>query len=252
MILETPRLTLRALAPGDLGALATMYADPEVMRYIGTGGPRGRDDAARAIDRQLVVYAERGFGEWAAVLRESGDMVGLCGLIVWPDIEGTEELEVAYLLAREVWGRGLGTEVAGAIRDWAVRELGRRRLVSCIYPEHPRRSTSQRRSACATRRTSCTRASPWRCTPGRRPPSPDPDHRFARSSISHAWSSTCQAARRRNRRGVHITPPRGPASGSVPAFARSSPSSTAARSTSREAHASAASSFTAAPVSRRR
>lgn len=136
MILETPRLALRALAPGDLDALAAMYADPEVMRYIGTGGPRGRDDAARAIDRQLTVYVERGFGEWAAVLRESGDMVGLCGLIVWPDIEGTEELEVAYLLAREAWGRGLGTEVAGAIRDWAVRELGRRRLVSCIYPEH--------------------------------------------------------------------------------------------------------------------
>lgn len=136
MILDTARLTLRPLTPGDLDALAAMYADPEVMRYIGTGGPRDRDHAARAIDRQRAVSAERGFGEWATVLRESGDMVGLCGLIVWPDIDGTEELEVAYLLAREAWGRGLGTEVAGAIRDWAARELGRRRLVSCIYPEH--------------------------------------------------------------------------------------------------------------------
>ena len=108
VILETLRLTLRALAPGDLRALATMYADPEVMRYIGTGGPRGRDDAARAIDRQLAVYAERGFGEWPTVLRESGDVVGLCGLIVWLDIDGTEELEVAYLLARAPRTRGVG------------------------------------------------------------------------------------------------------------------------------------------------
>jgi ribosomal-protein-alanine N-acetyltransferase len=136
VILETARLTLRPLAPGDLDALAAMYADAEVMRYIGTGGPRGRDDAARYIDRQLRTYAERGFGEWATVLRESGDMVGLCGLIVWPDIDGAEELEVAYMFARDAWGQGLATEAAGAIRDWAVRELGRRRLVSCIYPEH--------------------------------------------------------------------------------------------------------------------
>jgi ribosomal-protein-alanine N-acetyltransferase len=136
VILETARLTLRPLTPGDLDALASMYADPEVMRYIGTGGPRGRDDAARYIDRQLDTYAERGFGEWATVLRESGDMVGLCGLIVWPDIGGTAELEVAYMLARDAWGKGLATEAAGAIRDWAVSELGRRRLVSCIDPEH--------------------------------------------------------------------------------------------------------------------
>jgi len=136
VILDTARLTLRPLTPGDLDALAAMYADPGVMRYIGTGGAREREDAARSIDRQLAVYSERGFGEWATVLRESGDMVGLCGLIVWPDIDGAEELEVAYMFAREAWGRGLATEVAAAIRDWAVRELSRRRLVSCIYPEH--------------------------------------------------------------------------------------------------------------------
>ena len=55
---------------------------------------------------------------------------------MWPDIDGVEELEVAYLLARSAWGRGLGTEVATAIRDHAHRELGRDRLVSCIYPEN--------------------------------------------------------------------------------------------------------------------
>ena len=89
-----------------------------------------------ATDRQLTSYRERGFGEWATVSRTTGEMVGLCGLIVWPDIDSVEELEVAYLLARSAWGRGLGTEVAKAIRDHAHRGLGRDRLVSCIYPEN--------------------------------------------------------------------------------------------------------------------
>lgn len=136
IVFETPRLILRELTLADIDALATLYANPEVMRFIGRGGVLGRDDAARHIERQLDSYRKRGFGEWAAVLRQSGEMVGLCGLIIWPDIDGVEELEVAYLFDRTSWGRGLGTEGAAAIRDWAARELGRDRLVSCIYPEN--------------------------------------------------------------------------------------------------------------------
>ncbi len=136
VVIETPRLVLRELEHNDLGTLAELYADEDVMRYIGTGGARPREAAARYLERQRALYRERGFGEWATVLWETGDMVGLCGLIVWPDIDGAEELEVAYLLARSAWGRGLATEAAAAIRDHAAGELRRDRLVSCIYPAH--------------------------------------------------------------------------------------------------------------------
>lgn len=136
IVIETPRLTLRELTTGDLDDLAAMYADAEVMQFIGRGGVLAREDAERYIDRQIRSYRERGFGEWATVLRDTGETVGMCGLIVWPDIDGAVETEVAYLLARTAWGRGLGTEAAGAIRDWGARELGLERLVSCIYPEN--------------------------------------------------------------------------------------------------------------------
>ncbi len=127
---------LRELRETDVDALAAMYADAEVMRFIGRGGVLTRDDAVRYIERQIDSYRERAFGEWATVSRETGETIGLCGLIVWPDIGGVEELEIAYLLVRMAWGRGLGTEVAASIRDWAALELGRERLVSCIYPEN--------------------------------------------------------------------------------------------------------------------
>jgi ribosomal-protein-alanine N-acetyltransferase len=134
--IETPRLILRELESDDLDALVALYADEEVMRYIGRGGPLPAEAAARYLERQRALYRERGFGEWATVEKDTGDMVGLCGLILWPDIDGVEELEVAYLLARGAWGRGLATEAAAAIRDHAVARLGRHRLVSCIYPAH--------------------------------------------------------------------------------------------------------------------
>ena len=136
MRIETPRLIIRELEPGDLDRLAAIYADPEVMRFIGKGGPLARERAERAIERERANHAERGYGEGATVLRETGEMIGVSGLIVWPDIDGAQELEVAYLLDRPWWGRGLATEVAGAISDFAIDELGRERVVSCIYPEN--------------------------------------------------------------------------------------------------------------------
>ncbi len=136
MLIETPRLIVRELALGDLDVLAAIYADDETMRFIGRGGVLTREDAERAIERERAHYAERGYGEGATVLRETGEMIGVCGLIVWPDIDGAEELEVAYLLARPWWGRGLATEVARAIRHHARDQLGRDRLVSCIYPDN--------------------------------------------------------------------------------------------------------------------
>jgi [ribosomal protein S5]-alanine N-acetyltransferase len=135
-VIETTRLLLREIDDDDLDALAAIFADADVMEYIGTGGVLTREHAQRSIDRQSVNYVDRGFGEWATVERSTGEMIGLCGLIPWPDIDGEPELEVAYLLARSAWGRGLGTEVAGAIRDHALGALGRERVVSCIFPDN--------------------------------------------------------------------------------------------------------------------
>lgn len=135
-ILETPRLTLRELVPEDEDALAAMFADPDVMRWIGSGGVRTREDVRAAIARERDGYGERGYGQWATTLRASSEPIGLCGLIRWPDIDGVEEIEVAYLLARHVWGRGYATEAATAIRDRGLRQLRRDRLVSLVYHDN--------------------------------------------------------------------------------------------------------------------
>ena len=133
-MIETERLLLRDLEQTDEDALATMFADPEVMRFIGRGGVLGRDVARRMIEREREHYAERGWGQWAAVEREDERFIGVCGLILWPDIDGREELEVAYLLSRDAWGVGYATEAAAAIRDFGVNV--RPDLVSLIYPDN--------------------------------------------------------------------------------------------------------------------
>ncbi len=135
-VLETSRLRLRELVPGDVDALAALYADPDVMRWIGTGGVRTREDARRVIERELAGYRELGYGDWATTLRGSDELIGLCGVLRWPDLDGKEEIEVAYLLGRAWWGSGYATEAAAAIRDWARRTLERERLVCLVYHDN--------------------------------------------------------------------------------------------------------------------
>jgi len=132
MPLQTERLLLRDLETDDLDDLAAIFADEEVMRWIGGGGVLGRDVAAGMIERQRQHYADRGWGQWATIERASGRMIGVCGLILWPAMDGREELEVAYLLARDAWHQGFATEAALAIRDYGVTV--RPDLVSLIYP----------------------------------------------------------------------------------------------------------------------
>lgn len=134
IVLETPRLTLRHLEPADLDALATIQADPEVMRYF-PSGPRSRAITADDLGRCIRTQAERGFSLWATIHRPDGQFIGRCGLL--PEaINGVEEVEVAYLIARSHWGLGLATEAARAIRDHALHTLGHPRLMSLIHRDN--------------------------------------------------------------------------------------------------------------------
>ena len=133
IVLETARLTLRHLEPGDLDDLASIQADPEVMRYF-PSGPRSRDLTQSDLDRCIAIQAEHGFSLWATIDRADGRFIGRCGLL--PESHGVAEVEIAYLIARSHWGLGLATEAARAIRDYGMGPLGQSRLVSIIHRDN--------------------------------------------------------------------------------------------------------------------
>ncbi len=130
--LATARLRLRAFRTADLDAFAAMQSDPAVMRHLGTGQVRSREETWRAMEGYLGQWALRGYGMFA--LEDSaGRFVGRAGLLHpldWP------EAELAYALDRPFWGIGLATEAATAIRDWAFATFGFARLASFIRPDN--------------------------------------------------------------------------------------------------------------------
>jgi RimJ/RimL family protein N-acetyltransferase len=141
--LETERLVLRTPVPEDAVALAPMYADPEVMRYVGDGRTLTRRETERSVRRMIERWEADGFGLFTAVRKKDGAVIGRVGLLVWntdtwqPTTRSAAgarptEVEVGYTLGRDFWGHGYATEAAGAVRDYALRELGAERLIALI------------------------------------------------------------------------------------------------------------------------
>lgn len=133
IVIETPRLILRHLTLEDTEALAAIYADPIVMKFFRS--VRSKEVTKQKIDKMIKSYKKDGFGLWATIYKPDNQFIGRCGLI--PQIiNQCSELEIAYLLAREYWGRGLATEAARAIRDYGFEKIGCNRLISLINPDN--------------------------------------------------------------------------------------------------------------------
>ena len=137
MVIRTPRLTLRRFTPDDLEAMAPILADARVMEFS-LMGPLSRERTrAWLCERVLASYERHGWGPWAVVQRENDALIGFCGLL-HQEIAGKPEVEVAYRLHPDAWGRGLATEAAVAVRDHAFGPLRIDRLISIIEPANVR------------------------------------------------------------------------------------------------------------------
>ena len=133
--IRTERLLLRPILAEDLDAYASMYADPEVVRFISDGSTATRDETREWLERTLRRNALEGWDMRTVVRTDDGTVLGRCGIAV-REIEGRIEREVGYLLAREHWGRGYATEAASAMRDHALGEVGLRRVIALIQHEN--------------------------------------------------------------------------------------------------------------------
>ena len=129
MILETERLYLRELNQGDFDALCRMLKDPEVMYAY--EGAFSDGEAHSWLDRQIRRYRMWGFGLWAVIEKETGALIGQCGLTMQP-WRDTEVLEIGYLLCRAYWRRGYAAEAAEACRQYAFETLGAGEVCSII------------------------------------------------------------------------------------------------------------------------
>lgn len=139
-IAETERLTLREFSETDIWRLYEISMTEQVRRYV-DDIPADREEAYAHIRAYIKhVYPFYGYGYWGIYLKESGELIGRCGLQ-----EGTAEdvitggARLGYLLDPAYAGAGYATEAVQAVIRYAFEELGLN-CISAIIREDNRRS----------------------------------------------------------------------------------------------------------------
>jgi len=140
--LETVRLLLRPFAAQDAEAVFTVIGDAEAMRWYPVVFQR--PDADEWIARNRKRYQADGFGLCAVVLKQTGEVIGDCGLTL-QDIDRDPQVEVGYHLRRDCWGHGFATEATRRWMNYGFAELRLKQVVSFIRPENlPSRRVAER------------------------------------------------------------------------------------------------------------
>jgi RimJ/RimL family protein N-acetyltransferase len=126
-ILETERLLLREYTEGDFDALYPILSDPVTMQHY----PRPYDERGvrRWISWSLENYERHGFGWWAILLKDSGELIGDAG-ITMQRIDGEILPELGYHIGCRHWRRGYGREACTAVLDWIFGKTDFDRLYS--------------------------------------------------------------------------------------------------------------------------
>ena len=137
--LHTPRLVLRPVNLVDAEALAGIYADEDVVRYL---TPLDATGTAKQVAAFVAEWQERGYGILAVLDRETGEFLGRSGLHYWPQFD---EVETGWVLRRDVWGNGYATEAGAASLRWAFDDLGLDLVTAIVATENAASAAVARR-----------------------------------------------------------------------------------------------------------
>lgn len=123
------KIIVRPLEKSDLGDIYLQwFEDPEIFKYLEIRNLTGDAALAHLQHGQRT----REWMQYAICLADSGRLVGTTklGPVKWR--HGLSDLST-IIGARDVWGRGIGTEAVRQTTEIAFREHGLRRLSAGIY-----------------------------------------------------------------------------------------------------------------------
>ncbi len=121
--LETERLILRAWREEeDVQPFLAICRDPLVMEFLGP--LQDESEVRSAIQRQSEGQTTNGFSYWAMELRETGELIGFCGLMLKTiDVPMKSGVDAGWRVASQHWRKGYAHEAARATIGWGFGNL---------------------------------------------------------------------------------------------------------------------------------
>ena len=132
-MIETQRLVLRLMREDDAESLYDIFSDPAAMQYFGVVFDRARME--QWVRSNIEHQQKHGFSLLSVVLRESGEVIGDCGLET-DEIDGELMVGLGFDFKRSYWGCGYATEAACAVLKYGFSQLGLERIRGWIDPDN--------------------------------------------------------------------------------------------------------------------
>ncbi len=127
-ILETNRLTLNQFTVEDAPFIYTLLNDPDWLRFIGDRNIRSLADARDFIQNRLMAnYEKFGFGFYLVTRKDSGESIGMCGLV---KRDFLDDVDIGYAFLPQARGQGFAFEAAEAVMAYAQNVLHIPRIVA--------------------------------------------------------------------------------------------------------------------------
>ena len=142
----TPRLILRPWEREDAEPALSVYGSDDVARWLAPTVERVADaQTMRALIDHWIADSEtreQPQGRWAVVLRETGELIGGAALLPLPPYD--VDLEIAWQLAPDAWGKGLAAEAGHGVAHHAFAS-GIDELFAVVRPNNARGAATARR-----------------------------------------------------------------------------------------------------------
>jgi RimJ/RimL family protein N-acetyltransferase len=133
-VLATDRLLLRWFRADDAAFIVALVNDPAWLRYIGDKNVRTLEDARRYLENGPIdMYARLGFGLYLVALKETGESVGMCGLIKRKELD---DVDLGFAFLPQFRGLGFAIEACSAVLSYARTALGLTRVVAICSPDN--------------------------------------------------------------------------------------------------------------------
>src|SRR5258708_30370930 len=131
MRLETDRLVLRSFQPSDGAGMLAVFGDPEVRRYLPSFPDPTIQTMEASVARRMAMERDHGHGLWAVERKDTGELIGDCGLML---VEGTgPEVEIAYHYRRSAWNTRYRTEAAVTRLAHGFGPIRLERIIAICY-----------------------------------------------------------------------------------------------------------------------
>jgi [ribosomal protein S5]-alanine N-acetyltransferase len=134
IVIETERLILRKFTVDDAAFMLEILNTPTWLRFIGDRNVRTLEEAENyLLNGNIRSYREYGFGFYVVVIKETQELIGICGIV---KREGLEDVDIGFAFFQKFMGKGYGYESASAVLNYALNDLKIKRIVAIVDPEN--------------------------------------------------------------------------------------------------------------------